>query len=79
MFVCFGEKIDGFAVKTDSVETAQMLIDAGAATKAPYFHKSWVLVPMNAAEDEMRHRIQTSYDLIFKSLPKKVQSAISAA
>ncbi len=79
MFVCFGERIDGFAAKTDSVETAQMLIDAGAATKAPYFHKSWVLVPFDAAEDEMRHRIQTSYDIIFKSLPKKVQAEISAA
>ena len=79
MFVCFGERIDGFAAKTDSVETAQMLIDAGAATKAPYFHKSWVLVPIDAAEDEMRHRIQTSYDIIVKSLPKKLQAEISAA
>ncbi|MEJ6401744.1 MmcQ/YjbR family DNA-binding protein [Yoonia sp. 2307UL14-13] len=79
MFVCFGERIDGFAAKTDSVDTAQMLIDAGAATKAPYFHKSWVLVPFDAAEDEMRHRIQTSYDLIFKGLTKKAQAEISGS
>ncbi|MDX8353438.1 MmcQ/YjbR family DNA-binding protein [Cognatiyoonia sp. IB215182] len=79
MFVCFGERIDGFAAKTDSVDTAQMLIDAGAATKAPYFHKSWVLVSFDAAEDEMRHRIQSSYDIVFKGLTKKAQAEISAA
>jgi hypothetical protein len=30
----------GVSVKTDSVETAQMLIDAGVGVKAPYFHRS---------------------------------------
>lgn len=79
MFACFGEKIDGFAVKTDSVETAQMLIDAGAGTKAPYFHKSWILVGFDSDADELRHRIAVSYDLIFKSLTKKAQAEISAA
>ena len=29
-------------VKTDSVETAQMLINAGVALEAQYFHRSWV-------------------------------------
>ena len=53
-----------------------MLIDAGAATKAPYFHKSWVLVPFSAEEDEMRHRITTSYQIIRASLPKKIQAEL---
>ncbi len=79
MFACFGDRIDGVCTKTDSVDTAQMLIDAGAATKAPYFHKSWVLVSFDAGEDELRHRIQTSYDIIFKNLAKKAQAEISAA
>ena len=78
MFVCFGDRIDGFCTKTDSVETAQMLIDAGAATKAPYFHKSWVLVSFDVDADEAAHRIATSYDIIFKALPKKTRDAISA-
>ncbi|WP_342075880.1 MmcQ/YjbR family DNA-binding protein [Yoonia sp. SS1-5] len=77
MFACFGDRIDGVCVKTDSVETAQMLIDAGAATKAPYFHKSWVLVDFASDADELRHRLQTSYDLIFGSLPKTRQAAIA--
>lgn len=76
MFVCFGDRIDGFCTKTDSVETAQMLIDAGAATKAPYFHKSWVLVGFDVDSDEAAHRIATSYAIVVKGLPKKVQAAL---
>lgn len=73
MFATFGERINGVCTKTDSIETAQMLIDAGAATKAPYFHRSWVLVPLDAPLDELRHRLQTSYDIIRASLPKKTR------
>ena len=79
MFACFGDRIDGVCTKTDSVETAQMLIDAGAATKAPYFHKSWVLVGFDSDADELRHRLQCSYDIIFKGLSKKVQAEITSA
>jgi len=79
MFACFGDRIDGVCVKTDSTETAAMLIDAGAATKAPYFHKSWVLVSFGSAEEELRHRIAVSYDIIFKALPKKVREEIAQA
>jgi predicted DNA-binding protein (MmcQ/YjbR family) len=77
MFACFGERLSGFSVKTDSVETAQMLIDAGAAKKAPYFHRSWVLMDLDASQDELTHRIKTSYDIIFKALPKKARDAIT--
>ena len=76
MFVCFGDRIDGFCTKTDSIETAQMLIDAGAATKAPYFHKSWVLVSFDVDPDEAAHRIATSYEIVVKGLPKKVQAGL---
>ena len=71
MFACFGERINGFSVKTDSVETASMLIDAGVATRAKYFHKSWVTVSFDAGTEELQHRLQTSYDIIVKALPKK--------
>lgn len=76
MFACFGNRIDGVCVKTDSVETAAMLIDAGAATKAPYFHRSWVLVGFDTDKDELRHRIGVSYDIVVKGLPKKVRDAL---
>ena len=73
MFACFGDRINGVCTKTDSIETATMLIDAGAATKAPYFHKSWVLVDVDASDDEMRHLLQVSYDIIVKALPKRLR------
>ncbi|MEM8537159.1 MAG: MmcQ/YjbR family DNA-binding protein [Pseudomonadota bacterium] len=79
MFACFGDRIDGVCVKTDSIETAQMLIDAGAASKAPYFHRSWVLVSFDSDAEELRHRLTTSYDIICKTLPKKLRAAISQA
>ncbi len=79
MFACFGDRIDGVCVKTDSIDTAAMLIDAGAAAKAPYFHKSWVLVSFDSAEDELRHRIAVSYDIIFNALPKKLRDQIAQA
>ena len=76
MFATFGDRINGVCTKTDSVETAQMLIEAGAATKAPYFHRSWVLVNFNTDPDELHHRLQTSYGIIRASLPKKVQASL---
>ena len=45
MFACIGAVMPGVSVKTDSIETAQMLIDAGVGVKAPYFHRSWVNLP----------------------------------
>lgn len=76
MFACIGTKTSGVAVKTADIETAEMLIEAGVGVKAPYFHKSWVLMLENASDDELRHRIETSYDIVRSSLSKKVQAAL---
>ena len=77
LFATVGALGQGVSVKTDSIETAQMLIDAGAATKAPYFHRSWVLVPLDMAEDELLHRITVSYGIICKSLSKKIRDGLT--
>ena len=66
----------GVAVKTADVETAQMLIDAGIGERAKYFHRSWVLLPWGTGEDELRHRLETSYDLIRAGLTKKLQATL---
>lgn len=79
MFACFGDRIDGVCVKTDSIETAQMLIDAGVGGKAPYFHKSWIMMGFESDADELRHRIAVSYDLIFGSLTKKARAEITGS
>lgn len=78
MFACnrprLGSMIPGVSVKTDSVETAEMLIAAGVGVKAPYFHRSWLLLPWGTPENELLHRLKASYRLIRASLPKKVQT-----
>jgi predicted DNA-binding protein (MmcQ/YjbR family) len=76
MFACIGAVIPGVSVKTDSVETAEMLIDAGIGRKAPYFHRSWILLPWATDPDELRHRLDSSYRLIRGKLPKKVQAGL---
>ena len=78
MFACMGSMDTGVSVKTDSVETASMLIDAGIGRKAPYFHKSWIRLDEGLADDELRHRLIVSYDLIRGSLTKKARAALPA-
>ena len=76
MFACIGAVTAGVSVKTRDIETAQMLIETGIASKAPYFHRSWVQLPDDCAVDELRHRLIISYDLIRASLTKKLRSAL---
>ena len=53
LFACIGAATPGVSVKTDSIETAEMLIDAGVGTKAPYFHRSWILLPFETPDEEL--------------------------
>lgn len=77
MFACIGAVMPGVSVKTDSIETAEMLIDAGIGVKAPYFHRSWVNLPWEAPEDELRYRLAASYRLVRGSLTKKAQAGLA--
>ena len=76
MFAIMGSMDHGVSVKTDSVDTAQMLIDAGVGEKAPYFHRSWLRLPPGTAEDEITHRVHISYDIVRAGLTKKAQAAL---
>lgn len=83
MFACFGHadkrdaNTDHVAVKCADAETAAMLIDAGTAHKAPYFHRSWVQLDLvSLRQDEARHRIAISYDTIRHGLPKSIREAL---
>ncbi len=76
MFACIGAIMPGVSVKTDSIETAELLIEAGVGAKAPYFHRSWINLPWGTPEDEVRHRIETSYRLVRGGLSKKAQAAL---
>ena len=78
VFAAVGSEDRGVSVKCPDVETAEMLRAAGAAEKAPYFHKSWVLTPFASADEaELAHRIHVSYDTIRASLPKKRQASLA--
>ncbi|PVH30390.1 MmcQ/YjbR family DNA-binding protein [Pararhodobacter oceanensis] len=76
IFAAMGAQTPGISVKTESVEVAQMLKDAGVGAKAPYFHRSWILLPLDCDEEEAKHRIARSYALIRAGLPKKLQAEL---
>jgi predicted DNA-binding protein (MmcQ/YjbR family) len=74
MFASIGMIADGVSVKCDNIESAEMLIDAGVGIKAPYFHKSWIKLPVSVSDDDLQHRVVASYDKIRGSLTKKKQA-----
>ncbi|MGV6820533.1 MAG: MmcQ/YjbR family DNA-binding protein [Parvularcula sp.] len=77
LFLTIGASLPGFSIKTESIENAQILIEAGHASRAPYFHKSWVHVGYDQMpQDEAMARIEKSYWIIRGGLPKKVQRAL---
>ncbi len=76
MFASLGAMSDGVSVKTDSIETAEMLIAAGIGRRAPYLHRSWVHLDPGTDPEELRHRIARSYALIRAGLPRRVQAAL---
>lgn len=77
MFACIGAMSPGVSVKCRDVETATMLKEAGIAGHARYFHKSWVHLPETTPEDELRHRLLTSYDLIRAGLPAALRKSLA--
>lgn len=76
MFACIGAVMPGVSVRTDGVATAEMLIDAGIAVRAPCFRRSRVNLPWGTPEDALRHRLAQSGRLVRSGLPKKVQGAL---
>jgi predicted DNA-binding protein (MmcQ/YjbR family) len=77
MFACIGSMDQGVAVKTADIDFATMMIEAGDALRAPYFHKSWVLLPWGTDEALMRDRLIVSYDIVRAGLTKKVQAGLA--
>jgi predicted DNA-binding protein (MmcQ/YjbR family) len=77
MFASIGAKTAGVSVKTDSIDTAQMLIEVGVGVKAKYFHRSWVNLPWGTDEDELRLRLRNSYKIVRAGLTKKVQATLA--
>ena len=78
MFASICAVMEGVSVKTDGIETAQMLIEAGVGVKAPYFHRSWINISWDMEEEELLARLAASYRLIRASLAKKTQASLAA-
>jgi predicted DNA-binding protein (MmcQ/YjbR family) len=79
MFACYSATLPGVSVKTDSIDTAEMLISTGIARRAPYFHRSWVNLPEDSDPAELAHRLGAAYRLVRAGLTKKVQAALPPA
>lgn len=75
MFASIGTMGGGVALKCASVDDALHLEDMFGWPKAPYFHRSWVSVPLDTHEDELRHRIEISYRTVRFGLTKKLQAS----
>ena len=78
MFACIGAVNPGVSVKTDSIETAEMLIDTGVGIKAPYFHRSWIHLPFETDHGELQYRLKESYRIVRSGLTKKLQAGLGA-
>lgn len=77
IFAAMGAAGDGVSVKCADAETAGLIIEMGHGMRAPYFHKSWIMLPWGKVpEEELRERVETSYDLIRATLTKKAQAAL---
>ncbi|HMQ57323.1 MAG TPA: MmcQ/YjbR family DNA-binding protein [Rhizobiaceae bacterium] len=76
MFACIGAVTPGVVVKCADAETAQMLREAGVGRAAPYFHKSWLLLPETTPPTDLAARLVLSYDLIREKLPAGVRRAL---
>ncbi|WP_102107787.1 MmcQ/YjbR family DNA-binding protein [Oceaniglobus roseus] len=77
MFAVVGTSGTGVSVKCPDVGTAEMLVEVGAAERAPYFHRSWVHLPFATTDaGALGHRIESSYATIRAGLPKKVRAAL---
>ncbi|MTH63479.1 MmcQ/YjbR family DNA-binding protein [Paracoccus shanxieyensis] len=76
IFAMVGTVGTHLSVKTDSIEMATLLIETGVAERARYLHRSWVALPLDAAPDEIAHRIRHSYRLVRAGLTRKAQAAL---
>lgn len=78
VFAILGLQANRVTVKCQDVDTADFLIEIGAAERAKYLPRGgWVSFDMNyTALDDLLGRIDTSYDTVRAGLTKAVQAAL---
>jgi predicted DNA-binding protein (MmcQ/YjbR family) len=78
MFASIGSMGGGVAVKCATVQDILHLEDMFGWPRAPYFHRSWVFVPLDTDEAELRHRIEISHAIIRASLTAKLPGTLES-
>jgi predicted DNA-binding protein (MmcQ/YjbR family) len=83
MFAVFGHvdtraaNVERGSVRCADNETAAMLIEAGAAHRAPYIRGAWVSLWFDGLDrEEARHRVSVSYAAVHRSLTRKVRATL---
>ena len=76
LFAVTGAAMPGVSVKCADVETAAMLTEAGVGERAPYFHRSWIKLPETISDDDLHHRITSSYRQIRAGLPARLRRSL---
>jgi len=72
-----GSTQGGAPVQRADTETAEMLHNIGCCERPPYLHRRWVRVPKATPMAKTQSRIDSFYDSVRGTLPRKVQSALS--
>lgn len=76
MFAAYTEDGNGVSVKAADGPTAQLLIQQGLASSAPYLKRGgWVMFPWeDTPPEEIRRRLTESYAIVRASLPRAVEA-----
>lgn len=78
VFAILGLQQDRITVKCQDVDTAAFLIEIGAAQRAKYLPRGgWLSFNLNETGlDDLRGRIETSYDTVRAGLTKAMQAQL---
>ena len=64
------------AVKTESAEAAEFLMETGAADREPELHPGWIALPLDAAPDEIAFRLRRAYRVVRTTLDPEIAKQI---
>ena len=78
VYAIYADRSDRITLKCADVETAEFMIEIGAASRAPHLPRGgWISLPReDTGDEEMAERLATSYATVRASLPKSAQAAL---
>jgi predicted DNA-binding protein (MmcQ/YjbR family) len=78
VFAIFSPEAGRVTLKCADTQTAEFLIEIGAASKAPHLPRGgWISLRMSdVGDEEMAERLETSYQTVQSALPKRIKAAL---